>query len=162
MFCKNCGSVIADGAAFCANCGAPAVVEAPEAPVAAEPVYAPQQPYEAPQYVQPAYNAAPAADPVERSLASSTLVFGILSISFAFIPYVNFLGIIFGAIALSKAKRYVASGYVLSGKTKTGKILGIIGLISAIICTVFWLIIIIGTIVSIASYNTNYSSYYYY
>ncbi|MBQ9680128.1 MAG: zinc-ribbon domain-containing protein [Ruminococcus sp.] len=152
----------------------------PAQPVYAQPVQQPEQPryaqpaqpqYAQPQYqpqqydfAQPQYNAGmPMEDPVERSMSKSVLVFGILAISFAFIPYVNFLGIIFGAIALSKAKKYAASGYVLSGRAKTGKILGLVGLIAGIVCTLFWMIIIIAVIIgATSSYNNYYSSGYYY
>lgn len=61
MFCKNCGQQLAEGAAFCPNCGA--AVPAEEQPIQAEaqpvpteaqpteaqPVQAQQQPYTPPQ-----------------------------------------------------------------------------------------------------------------
>ncbi len=92
-------------------------------------------------------------------MSKSALVFGILAISFAFIPYINFLGIIFGAIALSKAKSYQRAGYVLTGRANVGKILGLIGLIVGIVFTVIFTIIIIGAIAAVASYS-NYNYYY--
>ncbi len=92
-------------------------------------------------------------------MSKSALVFGILAISFAFIPYINFLGIIFGAIALSKAKAYKRAGYVLAGRANVGKILGLIGLIVGIVFTVIFTILIIGAIAAVASYS-NYNYYY--
>lgn len=123
----------------------------------------PVQPqYTQPQYgqpMQPQYNTvAPVEDPVERGISKSVLVFGILSLAFCCTFYLAFLGIIFGAIALSKAKQYVASGYVLSGRAKIGKILGTVGLIIAIVLTVILVFVIIAAIAAAASY----SRYYYY
>ena len=94
----------------------------------------------------------------------SVLVFGILGIAFACTFYLSFLGIIFGAIALSKAKQYVNSGYVLTGRAKVGKILGMVGLILGIVLTVILLIVIVVAIIAAASYSGSYysSNYYYY
>ena len=131
----------------------------PAQPQYAQPQYQPQQ-YD---YAQPQYNAgAPMEDPVERNLSKSILIFGILGIAFACTFYLSFLGIIFGAIALSKAKKYAASGYVVTGRAKVGKILGLVGLILGIVMVVILLIVIIVAIVAAASYNSYYSSNYYY
>lgn len=148
----------------------------PAQPVYAQPVQQPEQPqYTQPQYAQPQYQpqqydyaqpqynaGAPMEDPVERGLSKSILIFGILGIAFACTFYLSFLGIIFGAIALSKAKKYAASGYVVTGRAKVGKILGLVGLILGIVMVVILLIVIIVAIVAAASYNSYYSSSYYY
>lgn len=57
MFCPNCGNQVAEGQAFCANCGTK--MQAPAAPE--QPVQQPvQQPtYTEPVYTQPAYQQAP-------------------------------------------------------------------------------------------------------
>ena len=133
----------------------------------AEPQYnQPQygQQYGQPQYGQPAYSAPAAEDPTERSLAKSTLIFGILGIAFPCTFYLAFLGIIFGIVAMSKAKKYVASGYVLTGKAKVGKILGTVGMILGIVLTVILVFIIIAAIVAATTSSNYYSSYggYYY
>ncbi len=56
--------------------------------------------------------------------------FGILGLVFSML--IPLLGIIFGSIAMSKAKNY-ALIYPLVGKAKTGKILGIVGLVVSIV-----------------------------
>ncbi len=147
MFCNQCGNEVPAGTSFCPNCGAP-VEQAVQPPQYAQP----QQPQ--PVYAQPM---APVGDPQERELAKSNLVFGILAIAFACTYYLSFMGIIFGAISGSKAKLYAAS-YPLTGKAKTGSILGKVGLILGIVLTALSLITIIACIVGIASES---SSYYY-
>lgn len=179
MICKQCGQEIAPDAKFCGVCGAPNDAAAqPVEPQYAQPAADPyaqqyQQPqYQQPQYQQPQYQqpqqygqpqyGAPVEDPVERSLSKSILVFGILALVFCCTFYLAFLGIIFGAIAMSKAKKYAAS-YPLTGRAKVGKILGTVGLIIGIIFTVIVTIIIIVAIIAAASYSgSSYSSYYYY
>ena len=122
-----------------------------------------QQPQQYQQYQQPVYNQGmPVENPVERSLSKSVLIFGILGIAFACTFYFSFLGIIFGAIALSKAKKYVASGFALEGRAKVGKILGMVGLILGIVLTVILLIVIVIAIIAASSYSSYYNSSYYY
>ena len=126
MICRNCGNTINEGASFCLHCGAPVT-----APTAAAPVYT------APTYASaPAYNTSP------------ILVFGILALSFACTFYFSFLGIIFGAIASSKANAYLAMGGVLAGKAKTGRILGKIGLILGIVFTALCFFVLFALIMA--------------
>lgn len=144
MVCKQCGNEVAPNEKFCGVCGAPTDA------VADQPQYAqPAQPAQ-PQYgqpMQPQYNAAaPIDDPAERALSKSCLTFGILAIAFGVSFYLSFLGIVFGAITKSKTSLYMAS-YPLTGRAKTGRILGNIGFIFGIILTVFfviWLIVVIA------------------
>ena len=172
MFCKNCGQEIPDGVKVCGNCGTPVPAPAPEAPAAQEapaaPQYqapqqqyqaAPQPQYQAPQqqYTQPVYAAAPAAAAQGQP---NTLVFGILSLVFCCIPYVGGIAaIIMGAIGRGKGKRYVQAGGTLTGASKVGYILSLVGLIFGIIMTIVWAIVIIVLIVyaakggSSSSYN---------
>jgi len=77
--------------------------------------------------------------PVQQASSTPILVFGILALALETI-----FGIIFGAIAISKAKKWVAAGNPLDGKAKAGKILGIIGLICGIITTIYLIIVIAG------------------
>ena len=70
---------------------------------------------------------------------SQILTFGILGIIFGWMG--GILGIIFSAIGLSKAKKYVAEGNELTGKAKTGKILAAVGLILSIIGLVVGIIL---------------------
>ena len=77
--------------------------------------------------------------------STKPLVFGILA--FALSGSAIF-GIIFGAIAISNAKKFAAAnGGVLDGKAKTGKILGTLGLVFGIIALVVYVIYaIVGAI----------------
>ena len=159
MVCKKCGHEIAPDSKFCGVCGAVNEDAVPEnisqeySEPAGRPIGTPDQgPYAQP-YVPPIpmseqsqYAQNVVADPEERALAKSCLVFGILGIAFGCSFYLSILGIIFGAIAKSKTKQYMAS-YPLVGKAKVGRILGNIGFIFGIILTVFfviWLIVIIA------------------
>ena len=152
MNCKNCGYDMGQTDTFCPNCGAP-VAQAAQG--YAQNNYAPNynQNY-APNYnpnYAPGY-AAPAPAPASAAGWSDTklMVFGILAAAFASTFYLSFLGIIFGAIALSKAKIFAAIG-ALHGKAKAGRITGLVGLILGIVMTVFFFIYIIVIAVMIAS-----------
>ena len=167
-FCISCGTP----AAAAPPVEQP-VPEAPQAPVyeqpQAAPVYAaaaaPQQPqYQQPQYQQPQQYAQPQyqqyqqpqyqqqptyyAQPQPDAGVSGkpALTFGILGIVFACTFYLSFLGIIFSAIGLGKAKAFKAAAGQLYGPAKVGKILATIGLIVGIILTVIFLIWLIALI----------------
>ena len=169
MICTKCGAEIPEGAKFCISCGTPAaapapqveqpVYEAPQAPAyeapqqpayEQPPVYAaaaPQQPqYQQPQYQQqPTYYAQP--QPADAGVSGKpALTFGILGIIFACTFYFSFLGIIFSAIGLGKAKAFQAAAGQLYGPAKVGKILSVIGLIVGIILTVIAAIALIAII----------------
>lgn len=116
MICKNCGAEVADETKFCQNCGA--MIEA-------EPV-----PAEAPVYE---------AVPVEQP-AGPGLVWGILGLAFGCTAILSFLGIIFSAIGVGKAKKYAKQGYPLTGKNKAGSILSKIGLPVSIVVLVLFII----------------------
>ena len=118
----------------------------PEAPAYQQPVY--EQP-QAPAYQQPVVQSNPAAD----IYSTPILIFGILSVSFACIPYINFLGIIFAAIAKGKVKQFLAGGGVLAGKAKVGSILATVGLILGIIFTALFTILIILAVVGVLVEN---------
>ena len=88
-------------------------------------------------------------------MSKSILTFGILAIAFGSTFYLSFLGIVFGAIARSKAKTYLMS-YPLVGRAKVGRILGTVGFVLGIVLTVFftlWLIVVV--------FALNSSIYYY-
>lgn len=152
MFCPNCGNKIGEGALFCASCGTK--VEAPAAPV--QPAYeAVQQPaYEAVQ--QPAYEAvqqpayqipqqpvqvAPvvnnANDPELNSLATNTMIFGIIGLA---LSELGIPGIILSSIAMNKAAEFESKAGSLYGKAKVGRRLAKPGKIVGIIMTIFWAI----------------------
>ncbi len=173
MICTKCGAEIPEGAKFCINCGnaavaaepapqpEPPVYEAPQQPAyeapQQQPVYAaPQQPqyqqpqyqqpqYQQPQYQQPTYYAQPAPNPGVSG--KPALTFGILGIIFACTFYLSFLGIIFSAIGLGKAKAFRAAAGQLYGPAKVGKILATIGLIIAIIMTVIYVSVLLVFII---------------
>ena len=69
------------------------------------------------------------------------------------------MGIIFGAIASSNAKKYAAANNgVVDGKAKVGKILGTLGLVFGIIALVVYIILAIvgavaGTALNSGSFN---------
>ena len=187
MICKQCGNEIAPDAKFCGVCGAPNEAPQPQqfTPPVEQPQYAqpqydqPQQyadpqygqpqygqpqygqpQYAQPQYGQPQYGNVGMEDTKERSLSKQILIFGILGISFACTYYLSFLGIIFGAIALSKAKAYGNAGYALTGRAKTGRILGMVGLILGIVLVAILVIVIIIAIIAAESYSNYYNFYY--
>ncbi len=108
----------------------------------------PQQGYQQPQYQQPQYQ-----QPYQPQQAQpNLLVFGILSLCFTYI-----VGIILGAIGRKKGKQFIAQGGVLTGASKVGYILSLVGLIVGIVATV---VITIYIIVAIAAGATIYSYYY--
>ena len=137
MNCTNCGSIIDNNANVCPNCGAPVN---PAMYGNGQPIVQNQMPYETPEQI---------------SLSKSILTFGILALVFC----EGFLGIIFGAIGLSKSKQYAAM-YGLTGRAKVGSILSRVGMIVGIVMTVVWIILIIVCAVAGASYAT--SAYYNY
>lgn len=159
MFCSNCGTQIPEGSLFCGNCGTK--VEAQPAP---QPAYeAPQQPaYEAvqqPAYQavqQPAYEApqpaytvpqqpvqvAPvvnnANDPELNSLATNTMIFGILGAALGLC--IGVPGIIFSVLTKNKVNEFVSRAGSLYGKAKVGSILAKVGLPVSIVCTAIYTI----------------------
>lgn len=149
MFCTRCGAQIDTHTKFCSHCGAP-IEQIAEQP-AAEVVYAPQE-EEAVSYEEPAvsYEQPVAVMPVKSPHAAPTLVWGILGLSFACVPYVNFLGIIFSCISLGKAKKI---GKPLPAVAKVGKGLATAGLIVGIILTIVFSILIAGIIFSVIEYG---------
>lgn len=81
----------------------------------------------------------------KEKLSTQSLVFGILSLVFT---ELSILGIIFGAVGKSKAKKFAELNEgVVTGKAKVGKILSTLGLVFSIICLVC---VVIIAIVSVA------------
>ena len=69
------------------------------------------------------------------------LVFGILALVLA---ELGIPGIIIGAIGRSKGKKFIQAGGTLTGASKVGYILSLVGLILGIVMTVVWIIIAIA------------------
>ncbi len=117
MFCKNCGTQLPDDARFCPNCGSDF-----------QPVTPNSSANTAPQFAQ-------SAQPAVADNSGSILTFGILGLAFGCSFWLSLLGIIFGRIAMSKARLYQVSIGPLSGKARTGSILGKVGFILGIVFT---------------------------
>ena len=141
MFCKNCGNQLAPGVIFCPNCGQrneEAQQPAQQAPSFSAPTFTPPSYTQAPR---PGYNESPLLREAKDHAASSILTMGILGLAFAaFGVIVSFLGIIFSAIALGKARNYAETYGETTGKASVGKGLAIGGLISGIVMTVIYFI----------------------
>lgn len=156
MFCKNCGASLADGANFCTQCGAsvspasdvrtpdPEVKEpVPDAPQPTAPMYTPEDAY-----------ATYSVPEVPRNEADSILTWGIVGLVCSFVfPIV---GIVFSAIAMSKAKKCLNEYGYLPQQAKTGRTLGIIGLVISIVFTVLAILIVIAFIGMVAFSVTYY------
>ena len=181
-FCPNCGSKVetiaqpvAEPAPVAAPVEAAPVQAAPieaapvqAAPVEAAPVSAtPVEPAPAPAPaaipvapvapVQPVYSATPVATPIagaDNELAKSILVMGIIAVACCCTYYFAFVGIIFGAIGLSKAKKFIDEAGQLFGKAKVGKYLSLGGLIGGCVFTGITLFYIL--MMFIAAIGSNY------
>ena len=93
------------------------------------------------------YNPAPAAQAeASKKPAITAMVFGILGLTFACIPYVGgILGIIFSIIGVVKCKKQQALNIPMTrGFIKAGKICSIIGIILSAIMFVVYLILLIA------------------
>ncbi|PWJ70903.1 zinc ribbon protein [Ruminococcaceae bacterium R-25] len=171
-FCPNCGTKVETVAQPVVE---PAPVAAPvevapvaAAPVAAAPVYAtPVEPAPAPAPtavpvapvapVQPVYAATPVATPIagaDNELAKSCMIMGIVAVACCITYYFAFVGIIFGAIGLSKAKKFMEDAGQLFGKAKVGKYLSLGGLIGGCVLTGITLFYILMMV--IAAIGSNY------
>ena len=139
LYCSNCRAQLDDSEKFCNNCGT-AVSE-----------NIAQQPEPQNIHVEQHYES-----PIADKYASASLVMGILSLVLGG----GILGIIFGAIANSKASLYVAATGVLSGKAKAGKLMGTIGLILSILGLVAMVIIFAISLIYFLSGEV-YPDYYY-
>lgn len=152
MICPRCGVVLPDGSAVCPRCDA-VLAPAPQAdPYGERSANAmpgnpapPPPPY--PYGGQHPYTYGMLGTPEERSAASSLLTFGILAMAFAVTVYFSFLSIIFGAMGLFKASNYTRTWAPLSGKTRVGRILSLVGLILGCV----WIALLIFIYAAMAS-----------
>ena len=134
MFCSHCGSEIENGARFCQNCGASADATKNEEKMSYEPIDLTDT----------------LAEKAKDEAAGSALGTGIAAIIFAFIAtYLNFIGIILGAIGIGKANAIEAQFGELPPKARVGKILSTVGLIGGILMTIIVFFCIIIFVVAI-------------
>ena len=168
MFCKTCGASLPDGAKFCTACGAPVISEPPvltpdPTPTRAEPILDMPEPT-APMYTpvapeEPAYTAPIYAAPesvIPQSVVDSVFNWGLAGLISSL--FISILGIILSAIAMSKAQRCLNDYGYLPQQAKTGRTLGIVGLVLGIVFTVIGLI---AAIVIVGAMAYGYSRYIY-
>ncbi|MBQ3668537.1 MAG: zinc-ribbon domain-containing protein [Clostridia bacterium] len=136
MVCSKCGRYIGENSRVCPYCGQP--IDGEERNITAATTHA-----------------GPMGNP------TPTLVWGILGLSFSLTFYLSFLGIIFSAVGLHKAKVYNQfTNFAPSNQVRHGRRLAIAGLIVGIILTVLCAIFIILLITEASS--SSYSSSYWY
>lgn len=141
MFCPHCGSEIENGARFCPNCGASANATQNEEKMSYEPIDLTNT----------------IAEKAMDEAAGSALGTGIAAVIFGFVvTFLNFIGIILGAVGLGKANAIQSQFGELPPKARVGKILSIVGLISGIFWTIFWLFYIIIIVIAVMEYGNLY------
>lgn len=80
MYCSSCGVQVADQASFCSSCGKPTAISSAPAPTYAPPYASTQPPMLPPYQKKPATNAG-------LGFGITSLIVGILTLSYAFIDY---------------------------------------------------------------------------
>ena len=131
-----------------------------EVPEPTAPMYTPVEPepvYAEPAYAQPVY--AEPAQMIPQSEVDAVYHWGIAGLVCAFL--ITILGIVFSAIAMSKAKRMLRTYGFLPQQARTGRGLGIAGLVISIVITALGLLFFIAIIAAIA-YGVSSGSFYYY
>ena len=110
----------------------------------------PQQQYSQPQYPQQPYPAYAQPQP-GKSKAIASLILGICSIVFCWLPVIPVILAIIGFVMYSGAKKQGFRGGLLTGAL----VVNIIGLIFSILYTIFYIVLIAG----VAAYGS-YLNYY--
>jgi len=115
-YCSNCGSQLADGVAFCPNCGTK--VDAPAQPTyqSAQPTYQYQP--------QPTYQA---AQPATNGVAIAALIFAF---------FFNLVGLILGCVGLSKSKELNGAG---RGMSIAAIVISIISMVIGLIVSIIYI-----------------------
>lgn len=155
MICPTCGAQLNDGLKFCTQCGTPLqvaeapvvetpVVETPvyeapayeapayEAPVQETPVYEAAPVYEAPTYESaPAYEA-PAANDPGAGLGKTSKILGIIGIVTSCCGFGSILAIVALILGIIGGKKSKEAGFE-NASAKTGLILGIVGIVIAVL-----------------------------
>ncbi len=141
------------------------VANAPAQPAVEQPVYAqPQVAYAQPQqaayaqpqqaaFAQPQTSYAQPGQPVilppeASSLATTSLVLGIVALALSCTFYFSIGGIICGAIGIAKSGQFISKFGNVSGKVKAGRGLSIGGLVLGIVWSVIIFFIIVAAVAS--------------
>ena len=133
MYCKYCGTELAEGSNFCIKCGNAQTEPATTRPEISE---------------------------EERSgMRKNILGWGITSLAFACSVFLSFLGFIFAIVAKAKAKKYYKTFGVLDWQAKVGNHLANAGLGVGIGFSIFWFFYISIFIVAILDYMFAYETY---
>ena len=127
--CAYCGSTVQEGSEVCPFCNAPLKNEEEAAEV----------------ILQPAET---------KGSSVSAMVLGIISAAVCWYPVGSIAGIILGAIALAKAKKFKKENGKLDGKGKAAKVTGLVGLIGGIVMTLVWICIIAFTGLAVYAVQT--------
>ena len=93
------------------------------------------------------------SEPETKGSSTSAMVLGIISSACCWWPVGSIAGIVLGAIALSKVKKFKRENGRLDGKAIAAKVTGLIGLIAGICMTVLFIIYILIISVGVA-YNS--------
>lgn len=141
MYCTFCGTENNDGAKFCESCGSPLTTNHKE------------ERTEEKQYSYEPIDLTTTLREAEKDRQGASLLgTGIAAMIFTFAAsFLAFVGIILGAIGLSKAGKFEKNFTTLDGKAKVGKILSLIALIGGIVVTVFvalYILLIVAILVS--------------
>ena len=160
MFCNSCGASLPDGAKYCTACGAPVLPEAPvltpdpepakaapimDAPQPTAPMYTPVT-ESAPEYAAPVYASPDSLIP--PGVADSVFNWGLAGLICSLL--ISVLGIIFSAIAMSKAKHCLNDYGFLPQQARNGRTMGIIGLVIGIVSTVIGILAVVLIVFAMA------------
>lgn len=131
--CAYCGSTIDAEEEFCPCCQAPVKESLVEAAVAES-----------------------TREPEPKSSNTASMVLGIISSACCWYPFVSIAGIVLGAIAVSKVKKFKLENGELDGKGKAAKATGLVGLIGGICMTLIWAVLFIMFIATAVAYSGNF------
>ena len=132
MFCRKCGTELADDALFCTHCGEKVnEKEAEEAIAVVENSSEAEVVAKAPKEEKPEIPAG----------ATPVMIMGIASLVCAIATFYVYivgplLGVVLGAIARSMGKKYIKANGDVSSRVRLGRSLGLAGLIVGIVLTI--------------------------
>lgn len=144
MYCKECGTILPEGATYCPECGSASTVN--------------QATYSSGSTNNNEWTKTNTTTPTYQNttnyteLSKSILTKGILALVFSCTFWLSFLGIVFGCITSKRTQMFCNAGNVLTGKAKVGSILGKVGLILGIVLTaIFVIYLLVAIIAAVAS-----------